>query len=458
VRRFAAPAAAAVIAACAGCAGGPPIHTSPERTARPPDWIPPEPPQRPAPVERADHAARGEQPLTGELLVRVGLHWERGKVEVSSRGGFVVEDGDRARVPVSGGAKIVVSAGDDSATVVADRSGRVLCSGIGLRIRPARDGDLAAGTRRVRGILELSSRSDSLFVVNVLPLEDYLRGVVPREIGARPEAEREAVAAQAVAARTYTVKRLGQYGSLPFDLYASVQDQVYDGVGGEDPVADFAIRETSGLVVADRGGPIEAYYSSTCGGHRSDIAGVWPHREVYASLRGGPDGTDGRAWCSFSPHFTWRETWSGTALSRLVREHVPAQLELPPSMVRGELVDVRVARRDPSGRASAIEYVTTAGTWSVPGDKNRWVLRRADGSILRSVMIQLDVEKYGGRVRRVTATGRGNGHGVGLCQMGAIGRSRAGASFREILEAYYPGAETRRIRREDVPEGRAETS
>jgi stage II sporulation protein D len=72
--------------------------------------------------------------------------------------------------------------------------------------------------------------------------------------------------------------------------------------------------------------------------------------------------------------------------------------------------------------------------------------------------VELEVHKSGGRVARVTATGRGNGHGVGMCQVGAIGRAKAGASFREILEAYYPGAVLRRIRGEDLPEGRTASS
>ncbi|MGQ0723125.1 MAG: SpoIID/LytB domain-containing protein [Candidatus Eiseniibacteriota bacterium] len=453
MRRLAAAVAALWLA---GCAGGPPIHTSPPSPAPSRPEPAPPPPVPATPPLRDDE--RGEPPFAGDLLVRIGLHWERGKVDVSSRSGLVVEDREGAKVAAGAGAKLVISAGDEPSVLVADRSRRVLREGAALRVTPAKDGDLVVGSRRVRGVLELSSRADSLFVVNVLPIEEYLRGVVPREIGGRPEAEREAVAAQAVAARTYTVKRLGQYRSLPFDLYASVQDQVYEGMGGEDPVADLAIRETAGLVLTDRGGPIEAYYSSTCGGHRSDIAAVWPHRQVFASLRGGPDGADGRSWCSFSPHFAWSETWDGATLSRLVRENVPAQLEIPPGLVRGDLVDVRVARRDPSGRAAEIEYVTTSGSWSVPGDRNRWVLRRADGSILRSVLVELEVERRGERVHRVTVTGRGNGHGVGMCQMGAIGRARAGASFREILAAYYPGAETRRIRREDIPEGWPETS
>jgi len=442
--------AAGLILLVAGCAGGPPRHT-----ARPVP-APPTSRDRPAPEVTP---ARDTRSFGDGLDVRIGLSWETGAFEVTSLRGLRLRVPGEEELVVSGGRRLVITVRDGTKVRVAEAGGRFLREGPTVRIHPVADADLFAAERRVRGRLELSARADSLFAVNVLPLEDYLRGVVPREIGPRPESEREAVAAQAVAARTYTVKRLGQYNSLPFDLYATVQDQAYDGVGGENDVADAAIRETEALILADGQGPIEAYYSSTCGGRRSDIAEVWPHRDVYECLRGGPDGDPGREWCASSRYYQpWSETWDGGRLSRLVRENVPVLLELPPGSVKGDLVDVRVTGRGPSGRATGIEYVTTAGRWTVPGDKNRWVLRRQEGGILRSVLVELQVRKSGGRVAAVTATGRGNGHGVGMCQVGAIGRAAAGVSFREILQAYYPGAELRPIGGEDLPEGRSASS
>lgn len=431
---------AAVLLLVAGCAGGPPRHAA-----------------RPARTEPGAGPGVGTRSFHDGIDVCIGLHWERGRFEIASRRGLRVVVAGRDPVNVPGGRRLTASV-HHGRHVRVETGGRVIGQGEEpIRIEPLRGGDLAAGERRVRGHLVLSGRADSLFAVNVLPLEDYLRGVVPREIGPRPADEREAVAAQAVAARTYTVKKLGQY-NLPFDLYGSVQDQAYDGIDGENDVADTAIRETRGLVLVGARGPIDAYYSSTCGGRRSDIAAVWPHREVLPSLRGGPDGERGSEWCSQSPHFRWTEEWDGGRLSRLVREHVPVQLELPAGSVKGDLVDVRIRKRGPSGRAAEIEYVTTRGKWTVPGDKNRWVFRRPDGGILRSVFVDLEVDRRGGRVVRVTAQGRGNGHGVGMCQVGAIGRARAGADFREILGAYYPGARVRAVRGSDLPEGRSGAS
>jgi stage II sporulation protein D len=221
-------------------------------------------------------------------------------------------------------------------------------------------------------------------------------------------------------------------------------------------VADEAIESTRGLVLVDNADHlVETFYSSTCGGHRSDIAAVWPHREVHPALRGGPDGPAGQEWCRASSHFRWQETWDGRTLSDLFRKNAPRLLELPEGSVRGELTNVRITRRGPSGRAAEVEWTTDRGSWRVPGDKNRWILRRPDGGILRSVFVDLDVTPSGSRVGHVVATGRGNGHGVGMCQMGALGRAEGGQDFRRILEAYYPGTTVRPVRGNDLPSGRS---
>jgi stage II sporulation protein D len=432
---------AVVVIASAGCGGGPPRYTASPETD----------PTRHEPRKHAPAPPRYSKPFGGPLLVRVGLHWGPGSFRVSSEHDLLLRAGKRAQA--AGSSVTLTTRGRNGVRV--QSGGRVLYEGdepVSLETDP--NAFLGAGELRVRGYLEVSAQSDSLMVVNVLALEDYLRGVVPREIGPRPIEERAAVAAQAVAARTYAVKRLGQYGSLPFDVFATVQDQVYEGAGGENAVADLAIDDTRGLILSDDTGPIETFYSSTCGGMRSDIANVWPKRNVHPALRGGEDGPASARWCRASPHFDWEERWDGGTLSELVRENLPIALSLPPKSVRGELTDLVIRGRGPSGRLSAIEDVTTEGHWTVPGDQNRWILRRPDGGILRSVFVDFDVVRQGGRVARVVARGHGNGHGVGMCQFGAIGRARAGQTFQEILQGYYPGARIRPVRGPDLPAGR----
>ena len=423
-----------------GCSSGPPRYGGPTPGPTPaPPAVPPDP-----------------QPLGGDVLVRVGLSWEKRSVRIrATTGGLRWGTSPDDVGEVSGSFLELGAAGQR----ILGLAGNFTDSGpTFVRIEGGDDSPLVVGGRTVRGRIEITARADSLFVVNVLPLEDYLRGVVPREIGGRHPGEEEAVAAQAVAARTYTVRRLGQYGSLPFDVYASVQDQVYEGIGAEETVSDRAIAETRGLVLVTEEGLLEAYYSSTCGGARGDIVTVWPHRAPSEALRGGPDGPRGQEWCRGSPHFAWTERWTGSKLSSLVHDHVPAALGLPEGSVRGDLTDLRVEGRDDSGRLTAVTYETTDGSWRVPGDRNRWVLRRADGGILRSTKVELDVRHAGRRVADVTAAGSGNGHGVGMCQTGALARSRAGQTFREILDAYYPTARLRPLIGSDLPPGRGDAS
>lgn len=441
LRRFFASALVLVSATLTACSGPPRYGPPPESPVEPPP---------PAPQVPEVH----EEKALGDVLVRVGLHWDKSRVRISAADGLVLH-GDDA------GATTLTSLDLDATGygVAARSSGRIVePAATLLRVEPAGGSPLIVDGRTVRGSLEISARTDSLFVVNVLPLEDYLRGVVPQEIGTRIPEEREAVAAQAVAARTYTVKRLDQYGSLPFDVFASVQDQVYEGISGEEALADDAIRETRGLVVADDTSLLEAYYSSTCGGWRADIATAWPWRASHPALHGGRDGSGGHEWCREARYFSWQERWDGAKLSVIVRAQLPIALDLPRGSVRGELRDIRVTRRDESGRTAEIEYVTDGGSWKVPGDRNRWILRRSDGSILRSTRVTLDVLTSGGRVEEVRATGSGNGHGVGMCQVGAKARARAGQSFREILGAYYPGTDVRPLRGSDVPRGRRASS
>ncbi len=439
-------------AACAG--GGPPLHRD-----RPAARSTPRTPAASAPRAGASEpAARREAEADREAAsraasgtpVRVGLHWDETPAVLETLRTWTIAAGGGAARSAPGGT-LRARADGGLVRVVGERDEVVASSEGMVRLAPSPGSLVTVDGRRYRGTLTLSARSDSLFVVEELALEDYLRGVVPAEIGRLPAASRAAAAAQAIAARTYTAAKLGQYTSLPFDLFASVQDQVYDGFDGEDPLASAAIEETAGLVLAAGDGLAQTYYSSTCGGRRADIAVVWPHKEAVDYLRGGQDGTGAQAWCRESPHFAWREAWTGARLAELVRRHLPGEARVDASTIAGALTDLVVRRDEKTGRLREVEYRWKGGRAVVPGDRNRWILRRPDGSILRSVAVRLEVEREGGRVTRVVATGGGNGHGVGLCQTGAIARARAGESFAEILEAYYPGTKIRPLEDGDFP-------
>ena len=141
------------------------------------------------------------------------------------------------------------------------------------------------GTATYRGTLEVRPAGrDAITVVNVVGLEDYLRGVVPNELSPQAFPRLEALKAQAVAARSYALAHLGESAPRGFDLCATASCQVYRGRSSEHPLADRAVAETKGIVALYRGRPIHAYYTATCGGHTEDGEAVFDDDEPY--LRG----------------------------------------------------------------------------------------------------------------------------------------------------------------------------
>src|SRR5919112_2136952 len=132
-----------------------------------------------------------------------------------------------------------------------------------------------------RGRLEVfANPRGSLTVVNVLGLEDYVRGVVPNELSPGGYPAVEALKAQAVAARTYAVSNRGQFSAAGFDLLPTIRSQVYGGKATEHPLTDRAVFETRGVVATYAGEPIVAYYTSTCGGHTEDADKIFGGEHV----------------------------------------------------------------------------------------------------------------------------------------------------------------------------------
>ena len=283
-----------------------------------------------------------------------------------------------------------------------------------------------------------------ILVVNLLPIEDYLRGVVPIEIGERGASERAAVEAQAVAARSYTITRVrtarqGLGRSTDFDLIASVGDQVYGGRDAERPQADIAVRNTAGLVLTYLGRVVTAPFSSTCGGESAAAEEVW-RSDGEAHLRRVSDriGTSDRYYCDIAPRFAWTRALTARELDATVQRYLRAYAEVPPGGP-GRVVDVAIDGRTPSGRAAQVVIRTEQGTYRVRGNEARSVLRTAGGETLNSSYFSVTVESSAGRLSRAVFRGNGYGHGVGMCQWGAIGRARAGQDVRSILRTYYPG-------------------
>jgi stage II sporulation protein D len=316
---------------------------------------------------------------------------------------------------------------DDEDTLLLAPEGRGLCGWNGRWYR--------GGFRVFR-----SPRGSGLTLVNEVRLEDYLRGVLPEEIGTPPESDFEAVKAQAVAARSYTLSYLGRRADLGFDLWASIEDQVYGGTARENVQSNRALQATRGEVLLSDGVPIRALYSSACGGRTSNVEDVWPWpwTPYLRSVRDAEALHADSSYCSLSANYRWRETWGVDAFVATLRKFAPAE-GVPEGALDGNLIDVWIESRSRSGRVQEVVVSTTAGICVLRGDRTRWALRRpGTDAILKSAFFKIGILRAAdGAPLQVVATGAGNGHGIGMCQWGAMGMARAGKSYREILRHYY---------------------
>ena len=297
--------------------------------------------------------------------------------------------------------------------------------------------------RAYRGVAEVLRDRTGLTVVNRLGMEGYLVGVVSAEMGRRSSIEQAALRAQAVVSRTYALRNLRRWQMQGFDLYATVADQVYGGVGSETPEGRVAVADTRGMVITYGGAPVEALYYSTCGGRTAEGFEVF-RRATRPYLRSVPDeAPNGAVYCSISPRYRWREEWTGETLRATLQRTLPQSTTAPVGPVH-QVTDVRVTKRTPSGRVDQLTIGLGGTEVRVDGTAIRRVLRPATGELLKSSAFSLVVAGAGSSVTRLMAEGMGAGHGVGLCQWGSVGRARAGQSYEQILAAYYPGTRLER--------------
>ena len=421
------------LAAVASCAPeAPPEQPAPEQPAPPRPPLPVgEPPEPPA--------------ASAEPRLRIGLLVGATSAMVGGGDELVITDPGRARL----------------ATIPAGEQWRAVPSGGGIQLQPpgrvgpgptevlavmAADpaGLVRVNGRTYRGVVDIVRDTAGLTVVNRVLLESYLLGVVSAEMGRRSQAEFEALKAQAIVSRTYALRNLRRRAALGFDLHAGVADQVYAGSGSETAEGLEAVGMTRGLVLTHGGAPIDAFYYSTCGGQTAD--GTEAFRAASRPyLRSMPDVDEhGQAYCRISPRYRWREEWSGEALRATLRRTLPGAAGVRADRAT-EVRDVWVAQRTGSGRVARLGITLRADQVMVDGPAVRQVLRPASGDLLRSAAFTLTASRSGSEISRLVADGSGAGHGVGMCQWGAVGRSRAGHHYQRILEAYYPGASLQRL-------------
>jgi len=211
---------------------------------------------------------------------------------------------------------------------ITDRYERRALPSAGVWLKPAGELTLLQGKGRYRGKVEIfPNLQGRLSVVNTLDLETYLRGVVPKEMGAWEFPNLEALKAQAVAARTYAVANRGKRGADGFDMGDTVADQVYGGRDGEQSLTDRAILETEGLFATYGGSPIQALFMANCGGHTTDVANVFGGNAPY--LRAAPCYPEQPLTLPFASGVTVpveaAQPWLSWELLRLAAAGLPAE-------------------------------------------------------------------------------------------------------------------------------------
>lgn len=295
-----------------------------------------------------------------------------------------------------------------------------------VQIKAESNGFVSVGSRTYRGYIEVrKDQSGKLTVINILPIEKYLFGVVPCEIGGLNEKNLEAGKAQAIAARSYALSHLNWFNHLGFDLFASYQrDQEYRGQGAETEMTNKAVLATSGIVAVYHNKVIEAKYHSTCGGYT--MSGQAPY------LRALPDTPKHRKstkpFCSQSPHFVWRKSLNQagfiTALSKIIPNLNP----------KARLRSIRLEKDRRTQRNRLVNIVTNRGRHKIKSDALRGALE------LKTNFYSVKLTR-----RTITITGHGYGHGLGLCQYGTREMANKGYSSEEILKHYYSGIKLKKI-------------
>jgi stage II sporulation protein D len=385
-----------------------------------------------------------------EPTITVGIAVDTSEVVVGATTDFSIR--------VGGGDVLARGRAGDTFTFVSDEQGRISAVGGGgaiaprttsIRIIPAVAGGLTIDGRQYRGEAMIIARgANRLTAVNVVDMEAYLLGVVPREIGRLPAAQIEATKAQAVAARTYAVGNLGvRQRDRGFDFYATVMDQVYGGMADEDSIVNRAVRETRGEIMTHNGEPILAYYASTCGGSTAAIEDSWPWRAPLPYLKAVSDripGTDDY-YCSTSSRFNWTTRWTRAQLLAVLGETLRAHTGGRVTSV-SRIDNVQLVSRNASERAT-VQVTADGVSYNLRADSVRWVMRPQPGpAILNSSRLAaVEARRDAQGVSELEIRGGGWGHAIGMCQVGAINRARAGQTHEQILRTYYSGARLQRL-------------
>lgn len=277
-----------------------------------------------------------------------------------------------------------------------------------------------------RGAIKLlpSAYSSGITVVNAVPIEEYLLGVVPSEVS--PSWHEDALKAQAVAARTYAMYHMGGFSKAGYDVTDDTRSQVYRGTAVESAATSNAIAETAGEILTSGGKPIDAVFHANGGGYTENSENVWGSQIQY--LRGVKEES------SSVVNQPWTKTVSLAEFQKLLNVGNLKKIELS-KLKKGPM---KVRDRGVSGRVKSFTVEGSKGKKTVTGDQMKsWFG-------LSSTLFDLDVKG-----KNLVITGYGSGHGLGLSQWGAEAMAAKNGDgkeyYKKILTHYFTGAKVEKI-------------
>jgi stage II sporulation protein D len=336
------------------------------------------------------------------------------KARIASPHGLAIIDGEKLLSVPKGG--ILIEAVGNHFLI--NRKHRVTASQ--LTIRPMLQQEpLSIMQKRYRGTALLRAEGGKFDLVNSIPFEDYLKGVIPAEV--IPSWEFEALKAQAVASRTFAYRKILAHDEDDSHLDATIFSQVYGGYDAEREKTNRAVMETAGEMLTYKGKPVAAYFHSNSGGYTENAYSVWDTDFPY--LQSNPD-----PYSIAASDVRWEIRFTSQAIEQKLREN---------GYDIRDISNIVPAATTESRRISKVMIHHRRGQTLINSNDFRIIL---DPLKLKSTMFSLERTNDSYLFR-----GKGFGHGVGMSQWGANAMAKAGKNYQEILRFYYQNIQITRI-------------
>lgn len=351
----------------------------------------------------------------GEINIRVAIYRAIARCTIAVNGAFKITDPVSATVLLEGDRLWLSELFRENDSF---RLGKKhLLRGNRILVEPRRNGTLAVNGKYYRGSVTIIREGNNFSVVNTIDLEQYVSGVLYHEIS--DQWPLEAIKAQAVAVRSYAIYSMQKSGARDYDLTGDSYSQVYGGRDAERYRTSLAVRKTRGEILVYQNKVLPAFFHANSGGITENAAELWDIN--IPPLRGGVKSV----YSLNLPSYKWDRNFR----LKDIQEKLAVK-----GYQTGLIKEIKVIERNSTGRVRKLSIEDRTGKLITIDGKT---FREAIGpNLIRSSLFTVTMKGW-----YVDISGKGWGHGVGLCQWGAYGMAKQGHNYRSILIFYYPSSE-----------------